>query len=48
MTVKKKPKSKPPTDAERTQRFFEVARKIGASDDPRSIVPAFRRVVKPR
>jgi hypothetical protein len=47
MTPRKKTKPKL-TDAERSKRFVEVARKIGASDDPRSIVPAFRRVVKPK
>jgi hypothetical protein len=45
---KKKTKSPKLTDADRHKRFVEVAQRIGASADSKSIVPAFRRVVKPK
>lgn len=46
-----KPKAKPTpklTDAERHARFLEVARELGASDDPKDFDKAFRAVVPSR
>ena len=42
--VKKKPKL---TAAERHARFLEVARKVEASDDPKDLDRAFKKVVAP-
>jgi hypothetical protein len=33
------------TDAERHKRFVEMARQVGASDDPKDFEKAFKRVV---
>jgi hypothetical protein len=45
-TSKTKPKL---TDAERHKRFVEMAREVGASDDPKAFDRAFKRVVgKPK
>jgi hypothetical protein len=43
MKIKLRPKL---TDAERHKRFVEMARKIGASDDPKEFEKAFKRVTK--
>lgn len=44
-----KPKSKPKhADPEEYQRFLEVAKKIGASDDPKDFDEAFKAVVAPK
>jgi hypothetical protein len=41
-----KAKSKPKlTDAERHKRFVEMARQVGASDDPKAFDKAFKKVV---
>ena len=34
------------TDAERHKRFVEMAREVGASDDPKDFEAAFKRVSK--
>jgi hypothetical protein len=34
------------TDAERHKRFVEMARQVGASDDPKAFEKAFKKVVK--
>jgi hypothetical protein len=50
MVAKSKAKSKL-TDAERHQRFVEMAREVEASDDPKDFDQAFKKVVdkpKPR
>lgn len=40
-----KPNKKPkPTDAERHKRFVEMARQVGASDDPKAFDKAFKKV----
>ena len=44
-TTKKKHRM---TDAERHQRFVEMAREVGASDDPKAFDRAFRKVVPAR
>jgi hypothetical protein len=36
------------TDAERHKRFLEMARKVGASDDPKDFDKAFKKVVSPK
>jgi hypothetical protein len=36
---------KPLTDAERHKRFVEMAREVGASDDPKAFDKAFKKVV---
>jgi hypothetical protein len=42
------PKSKPKlTDAERYKRFLDVAKEVGASDDPKEFDKAFKLVVAP-
>jgi hypothetical protein len=43
MATKSKPK--PLTDAERHKRFLEMARQVGASDDPKAFDKAFKKVV---
>lgn len=40
---KKRPKPKL-TDAERHKRFLEMARQVGASDDPKDFEKAFKKV----
>lgn len=41
----RKPQSKPKlTDAERHKRFVEMAREVGASDDPKDFESAFKKV----
>lgn len=42
--IKKKPKL---TDAERHARFKEVARVLGASEDPKDFEKAFRKLTRP-
>jgi hypothetical protein len=43
----KKPRSKPPlTEAERLARFKEMAREVGASEDPKDFDDAFGAVAK--
>ena len=39
--LKRKPK---PTDAERHKRFVDMARQVGASDDPKAFDKAFKKV----
>jgi hypothetical protein len=41
----KKPKL---TDAERHKRFLEMAREVGASDNPKDFEKAFQTVVQPK
>ena len=41
MQAKRKPKL---TDAERHKRFVEMARQVGASDDPKAFDKAFKKV----
>ncbi len=41
----KKPKL---TDAERHKRFVEMARQVGASDDPKDFDKAFKKVATPK
>lgn len=42
----RKPASKPKlTDNERHKRFVEMARQVGASDDPKDFETAFKKVV---
>ena len=36
------------TDAERHQRFVDMARQVEASDDPKSFDKAFKKVAKPK
>jgi hypothetical protein len=36
------------TDAERHKRFIEMAREIGASDDPKDFDKAFKKVIRPK
>jgi hypothetical protein len=36
------------TDAERHKRFVEMAREVGASDDPKDFESAFKKVVPPK
>ncbi|MGD0151303.1 MAG: hypothetical protein ABSB77_22205 [Xanthobacteraceae bacterium] len=36
------------TDAERHKRFVEMARQVGASDDPKAFDKAFTKVAKPK
>jgi hypothetical protein len=46
---KPKRKPKPPlTDAERHKRFVEMAREVGASDDPKAFEKAFKKVAPKR
>jgi hypothetical protein len=42
----RKPKARL-TDAERHKRFVEMAREVGASEDPKAFDKAFRKVVQP-
>jgi hypothetical protein len=42
-----KPKPKL-TDAERHKRFVDMAREVGASDDPKDFEKAFKTVAKPK
>lgn len=46
MTTQPKPTPKPPklTDAERLERFKDMAREVGASDDPKDFERAFEKV----
>lgn len=45
----KRAKKPPLTDAERHQRFKDMAREVGASDDPKAFDRAFRKVAaKPK
>jgi hypothetical protein len=39
-------KRKPLTDSERHKRFVEMARQVGASEDPKAFDAAFKRVTK--
>jgi hypothetical protein len=41
----KKPKL---TDAERHKRFVEMAKQVGASDDPKAFDKAFKKVTAPK
>ena len=41
----RKPK---PTDAERHKRFVDMARQVGASDDPKDFDKAFKKIAVPR
>jgi hypothetical protein len=43
--TKEKPKL---TDAERHKRFVEMARQVGASDDPKAFDKAFKQVTAPK
>ena len=44
--AKSAPKPKPKlTDADRHKRFLEMAREVGASDDPKAFKAAFKKVV---
>jgi hypothetical protein len=44
-----KTKQKPPlTDAEHHKRFVEMAREVGASNDPKAFDKAFKKVAKPK
>jgi hypothetical protein len=43
----KKPAKPKPTDAERHARFVEMARKVGASEDPKDFEKAFSDVARP-
>jgi hypothetical protein len=36
------------TDAERHKRFLEMAKQVGASDDPKDFDKAFAKVAKPK
>jgi len=36
------------TDAERQKRFVEMAREVGASDDPKDFDKAFKKVATPK
>ncbi len=36
------------TDAERFKRFVDMAREVGASDDPKAFDKAFQKVAKPK
>ena len=46
-TSSKKPnKSEKLTDAERHNRFVEMAKEVGASEDPKDFEKAFKRVAK--
>lgn len=36
------------TDAERHKRFVEMAREVGASDDPKDFETAFKKVALPK
>jgi len=48
MTDKPKPKRPPKhADPDEYQRFLEVAKQVGASEDPKDFDAAFKRVVKP-
>ena len=48
MAQKPKSKQKPKlTDAERHERFIEVAREIGADERPQTFERAFKSVLKP-
>ena len=42
-----KPKPKL-TDAERHKRFVEMAREVGASDDPKEFEKAFKKIATPK
>jgi len=45
----RKPEKKPKlTDAERFKRFHDMAREVGASDDPKDFDKAFDKVIVPR
>ena len=45
----RKPQSKPTlTDPERHARFKEMAREVGASEDPKDFEKAFRKITGPR
>jgi hypothetical protein len=45
----RKPEQKPKlTDAERHKRFVDMAREVGASDDPGDFDKAFDKVVSPK
>jgi hypothetical protein len=49
MTERKKKPTKPKlTDAERSKRFLDTAKKVGASKDPKDFTAALKRVVKPK
>jgi hypothetical protein len=44
-----KSKAKPKlTDAERHKRFVDMARQVGASDDPKAFDKAFKKVTGPK
>ena len=45
MAAKSKPKL---TDTERHKRFVEMARQVGASDDPKAFDKAFKKVTTPK
>jgi hypothetical protein len=46
MTAKKPQKKQPLTDAERHQRFVDMAEEVGASDKPEDFEKAFKAVTK--
>jgi len=46
VAAKSKPKPKPLTDAERHARFKDMAREVGASDDPKAFDTAFGKVTR--
>jgi hypothetical protein len=47
--MREKPQRKPKlTDAERHKRFVEMAREVGASEDPKDFERAFKKVVPPK
>ena len=45
MASKPKPKL---TDAERHKRFLEMAKQVGASDDPKDFESAFKKIALPK
>lgn len=47
MTPQPKPKPKL-TDAERHKRFVDMARQVGATDDPKAFDKAFKKVARPK
>jgi hypothetical protein len=47
MTRKSTPKPKL-TDADRHKRFVEMAKQVGASDDPKDFEKAFKKVTSPK
>jgi hypothetical protein len=47
--MSRRPARKPKlTDAERHKRFVEMARQVGASEDPKDFDKAFKKVARPK